>query len=642
MPAEQKNMYIGNRYIPKVFGEWDQTQPYEGLSIVTYQGASYTSNMNVPVGIPITNKIYWTLSGNYNAQIEYYRSDVERVKENIETLKTETETKLIKTSRQIDDMTISVKDFGAVGDSDQTAWTDNTNAIRQAILEASKVDGSTIFFPKSNGYGVTDTISFPSNIHIKMDSPIVLMNAQEIVGLVVGDGSYIRTMKHELRFVRKVKSNWVTEQNIGIQVINSDSSDFHILQVENNTIGFQAIGDARAFSYNNVYFHRLIDNKIHVDLTNVNKGWNNENSFYNGRFANISTTHKYKSRYGVRITTKDGQYINNNNNVFIKPSFELQAPDNGEALPILIEHGSYNRFENVRNEFNTGTLLKTLNDSNNNFVSAGYGRASVDNQSTRKGNVAVDNRRVLADRTKPIFSSGKLVNRISPFTDIRTSIHGFHIRDRNTAVPLNFHLDAQFRAERDSLRLINGYGIGVYADTEKNKTFDVQWNGDPDIRLAVVPYDSAGNIITADNMVTSGDFASLSKNGLFGGCYQMGVRDLNEMAFTVHADVKKIEIILHAWNVATVDSPHAYLKNFIIKAETVTAIWNHFEPEQRKGLLARDKPVRTTPATVKGTTLYNAEITELGSTGSKYFIEGWTCLQVDPPVWSENRVLTGN
>ena len=48
--------YIGARYVPLYIGEWDASIEYEPLSIVTYQGASYTSKQAVPVGVSITNE----------------------------------------------------------------------------------------------------------------------------------------------------------------------------------------------------------------------------------------------------------------------------------------------------------------------------------------------------------------------------------------------------------------------------------------------------------------------------------------------------------------------------------------------------------------------------------------------------------
>lgn len=74
--------YIGARYVP-IFGrkgedgiEWDDSAPYEPLTIVLYQGNSYTSRQYVPAGVAITDESYWAQTGNYNAQVEQYRQTV--------------------------------------------------------------------------------------------------------------------------------------------------------------------------------------------------------------------------------------------------------------------------------------------------------------------------------------------------------------------------------------------------------------------------------------------------------------------------------------------------------------------------------------------------------------------------------------
>ena len=69
--------YIGARYVPLFMGEWDDTVTYEPLSIVEYQGNSYTSRQYVPTGIEITNDAYWAETGSYNAQVEAYRQEVQ-------------------------------------------------------------------------------------------------------------------------------------------------------------------------------------------------------------------------------------------------------------------------------------------------------------------------------------------------------------------------------------------------------------------------------------------------------------------------------------------------------------------------------------------------------------------------------------
>jgi len=71
--------YIGARYVP-IFAEpleWDITKEYEPLTIVYYQGNSYTSRQAVPTNVNITDTNYWALTGNYNAQIEQYRQEVQ-------------------------------------------------------------------------------------------------------------------------------------------------------------------------------------------------------------------------------------------------------------------------------------------------------------------------------------------------------------------------------------------------------------------------------------------------------------------------------------------------------------------------------------------------------------------------------------
>ena len=70
--------YIGARYVP-LFADpidWDATRQYEPLTIVYYQGNSFTSKQAVPTNIDINNTDFWALTGNYNAQVEQYRQEV--------------------------------------------------------------------------------------------------------------------------------------------------------------------------------------------------------------------------------------------------------------------------------------------------------------------------------------------------------------------------------------------------------------------------------------------------------------------------------------------------------------------------------------------------------------------------------------
>lgn len=77
------NTYYGMRYVPIFAGDWDNTAEYEPLTIVSYQGNSYTSRTYVPSGVAVSNTDYWALTGNYNAQVEQYRQEVVSLRESI-------------------------------------------------------------------------------------------------------------------------------------------------------------------------------------------------------------------------------------------------------------------------------------------------------------------------------------------------------------------------------------------------------------------------------------------------------------------------------------------------------------------------------------------------------------------------------
>ena len=117
------NVFVGNRYVPKLDGEWDKSKPYESLTIVQYQGNSFTSRQPVPSGIDISNRDYWVSTGNYNAQIEYYRRDVVKVKDD-----------LIELSQHVDDELLRVET------ELNNELTKLVNFVQQDTIEESHID----------------------------------------------------------------------------------------------------------------------------------------------------------------------------------------------------------------------------------------------------------------------------------------------------------------------------------------------------------------------------------------------------------------------------------------------------------------------------------------------------------------------
>ena len=110
----RRNKYIGHRYVPKIFGEWSKDYIYEGLSIVTYKGESYTSKKHVPKGVDILNEEYWVLTGNYNAQVTHYRDEVLKTKnelnKNMDSLKKDVSDDVTELNKNMDSFKKDVSD----------------------------------------------------------------------------------------------------------------------------------------------------------------------------------------------------------------------------------------------------------------------------------------------------------------------------------------------------------------------------------------------------------------------------------------------------------------------------------------------------------------------------------------------------
>lgn len=138
------NLYVGARYVPKFSdqngGVWTNTIAYEALTIVLYEGDSYTSRQPVPVGIDITNTEYWALTGQFNAQ---YVELLQKVNTNTQDIAT--------TNQRIDALESYIatpQQYGAIGDGVH----DDTEAIQTCVANHDNVHIPT------GVYRISDTI----------------------------------------------------------------------------------------------------------------------------------------------------------------------------------------------------------------------------------------------------------------------------------------------------------------------------------------------------------------------------------------------------------------------------------------------------------------------------------------------------
>lgn len=163
--------YIGARYVPLFIGEWNSENAYEPLSVVSYQGNSYTSRQAVPVGIPITNETYWVVSGNYNAQVEAYRQEVRtfdsRITANADAIEQERD-------ERKDDFNAAEDDIEAEKTARQNADTALQNAI--TAEETSRQNADTTL---SNDVSALDS-DLQAEITARKNADTALQNAIEV------------------------------------------------------------------------------------------------------------------------------------------------------------------------------------------------------------------------------------------------------------------------------------------------------------------------------------------------------------------------------------------------------------------------------------------------------------------------------
>lgn len=156
--------YIGSRYVP-IFGrkgetsiQWDNTGTYEPLTIVLYQGNSYTSRQFVPIGIDILNEDFWANTGNYNAQVEQYRQETIKAQKTAEDAQKTAEDALSLAQTNEADIALLGADITEINNKfdnneiinfkDYTEKGANDDARLEYILNLNNINGKTLYFPK--------------------------------------------------------------------------------------------------------------------------------------------------------------------------------------------------------------------------------------------------------------------------------------------------------------------------------------------------------------------------------------------------------------------------------------------------------------------------------------------------------------
>lgn len=241
-----RNRYVGHRYVPKIFGEWDKRNSYEGLSIVTHQGTSYTSKQHVPVGVDILNETYWVVTGNYNVQVEEYRKDVRSLQETVnkkadqEVVNT-INNQVIKSVNDIKELQkhttnwVNALENGVKGDG----ITDDSIRINELIQTLQ--DGDVLYFPTpSVTYLLNNTIIVDKNVSIIGDDKyhtVFTYNGNGIAFKI--DGLWNKIIRTQISNIKIVGT---ARQGVGLDITYGNDSNIQRVNITNFEHG--------------IYFHR--------------------------------------------------------------------------------------------------------------------------------------------------------------------------------------------------------------------------------------------------------------------------------------------------------------------------------------------------------------------------------------------------
>lgn len=237
--------------------------------------------------------------------------------------------------------TLSARDFGAVGDG----VTDDGPAL-QAAMNAAAASSKCLLINEGS-YRTTMPLTLPgAAAGLIMRGQIVYAGTGGVTALTIGTGGSTRNagkIYQGIRLFRSSISNWTSEADLGLLLINLDASLVEIRQVEGFTIGARTLGDGRGFEDTTLILGRFANNKIGLDVhTQTAAAWNTSVRYYGGHFTVASSLYPTLDRFGIRFSAESGAYLAHNRHLFDGPNFELQAESRPaiSGIPFLIEVSS--------------------------------------------------------------------------------------------------------------------------------------------------------------------------------------------------------------------------------------------------------------------------------------------------------------
>ncbi len=393
---------------------------------------------------------------------------------------------------------INARFLGVVGDG----VADDTEAL-QAAFDYIQLNPDTILHI-TGIVRITDTVSYiPATAWelmptIKCIGHVLYDGGNDRPALSIGaSGKVLYGGALNIDVRNATISLWADADCVGVDLINLNSSpDVKITRATGFTSGVRCSGAGAGFAYNNITLGYLTNNGIGVDLLADSSGWVNENLFLGGRFAAESTVNTTTARTGVRLKSLATNSINNN--VFVKPSFELKesaAHTLGTAAEFI--NAKNNHIIDCRSE-GTWYVAKFDVDSLENMVEVGY--ATIDDLHIEDlglaGNIVVEARNRHIRNTTEIFSAPNLADLCGIDGSDIARFSGMQVAVLTSGVLQPYATGVTIDA--DGVVMTNSsHAVGVVVDTTADKSFVMSVSSALTAgRMFILCFDNSGSLLT--------------------------------------------------------------------------------------------------------------------------------------------------